>query len=234
MSLIDKLFTQKNPEGSASGAKIREIRNLKRISARELGDACSVNEVAIRNYERGIRQVNEKNLKAIAKRLGVNVSALHDRKIHSPVDVMHSLFELSESFEFIPIDIPQEPRYALITRDEVLIRAIESWFAKRREWEQKKISLEELKEWESSFPMQVSEQLCSNAEDAVAEHPRSDYDRIISLRSALESMALTVNNYADQIEGCLNNKDIGMALNNLNILNETIRNQADVSAKKFG
>ena len=51
----------------------------------------------------------------IAQRLGVPVETLVDRQIDSYNDAMHILFELSDKYDLVPIELPQEPKYAIQT-----------------------------------------------------------------------------------------------------------------------
>lgn len=87
---------------------------------------------SIRNYEIGYRQASRDKLELIAQRLGVPVETLIDRQIDSYNDAMHILFELSEKYDLVPVEIPQEPKYVIQTKNEVILQALEAWYNKRR------------------------------------------------------------------------------------------------------
>ena len=234
MTFIDSLFKRKEVESSATGKKIRSIRARKKISAKELGEACDVNENAIRNYELGVRQVSEEKLRQIASRLEVPVEVLRDRSIDSYVDVMQILFELSESYELIPASLPQEPRYALLTKDDTLIRAFKAWYMKLREWEQKKVGSEEFREWKDAFPFSCADAAEDVFDEESPEHRYTDYERIMYLRKSLENVLLIINDQMELILNNTNKKDMRTAVAQLETLQRTINTTVNTDLEKYG
>ena len=112
MGLWDKFRSdKKSGRYLGTGTKIRRIRSQKDTTVVELANALGVNEAAISNYEIGYRQASRDKLELIAQRLGVPVETLVDRQIDSYNDAMHILFELSEKYDLVPIELPQEPKY---------------------------------------------------------------------------------------------------------------------------
>ena len=71
---------------------------------------------SIRNYEIGYRQASRDKLELNAQRLGVPVETLIDRQIDSYNDAMHILFELSEKYDLVPVEVPQEPKYVTLRK----------------------------------------------------------------------------------------------------------------------
>mgnify|MGYP000638812710 CR=1 FL=1 len=117
MSLWDIfLNNQKIEKRTGTGQKIKRIRSRKKTAVIELAEAAGVNETAVRNYEIGYRQASRDKLELIAQRLGVPVETLIDRQIDSYNDAVHILFELSEKYDLVPIELPQEPKYAIQTK----------------------------------------------------------------------------------------------------------------------
>lgn len=117
MSLLDKFLNNiKIEKRIETGQKIKRIRLRNKTAVSELAEAAGVNEAAIRNYEVGYRQISRDKLELIAQRLGVPVETLVDRQIDSYNDAMHILFELSDKYDLVPIELPQEPKYAIQTR----------------------------------------------------------------------------------------------------------------------
>lgn len=231
MGLFDRFFNDKKENKSSStGEKIRRIRTQKKISASELGEAAGVNHAAIRNYETGYRQVSPEKLSAIADRLGVPPETLLDRQINSYLDAIHILFELSEQYEFVPITLPQEPRYAVQTKDVVILQALQAWSEKRRQWEKGAITQSELREWMDAFPLQCEENdMMENSESSY-----TDYERILGLRSTLESVKLIIDCKFEEIAACLEKKDMRTAYMHLETMKSTISTLVQVDIKKYG
>lgn len=233
MTFFDRLFGKKEIENKATGGKIRALRNRKGISAKELGESCDVNESAIRNYERGFRQVSDDKLSLIATCLDVPVEALRDRNIESYVDVMHILFELSDDYGLYPIALSQEPRYALQSTDDTLIEAIESWYVKAREYEQKKISSDELQEWKDSFPLKSENVDDEIAEIESSEHRFTERERIMGLIRILEQTLLILNDHTEMIKGNLDSKNIRGAAEQLGVTQRTLNTLIKSDIEKY-
>lgn len=231
MGLLDRFFNdKKESKQNSTGIKIRKIRTQKKISASELGEVAGVNETAIRNYETGYRQVSDDKLSLIAQRLGVPVETLIDRQINSYMDTIHILFELSEKYEFVPITLPQEPRYAIQTKDVVILQALQAWYDKRRQWEAGSITQSEFHDWMDAFPL-----LCKDEEPTeITESVYSDFERILGLKSALEQMDMIVDSKADEILSCIANKDNRMARKHLEELKSTVHTLTQVDIKRYG
>lgn len=156
MSLIARLRKTINPNNHTTGSKIRRIRVAKEISAKEIGQACGVNDMAIRNYETGQRHPNDQKLEDIAKCLGVDVAALYDRKISSYVDVMHILFELEDDYRISLCRIADYPYFCIVSQNKTLNEALGIWLAKREMWENQAITDAEYDDWKNSFPAQCA------------------------------------------------------------------------------
>lgn len=58
------------------GKKIREIRKEKKLTQKELGKACGIDEANIRKYENGKQKPKVENLKKIADALDVPIQIL--------------------------------------------------------------------------------------------------------------------------------------------------------------
>lgn len=234
MLFFDKLFLKKADENAATGKKIRQLRNAKHISAKELGAACGVNETAIRNYEQGIRQVSDEKLDLIANFLGVTQSALYDRKVVTYIDVMQILFQFADRYELLPAAIPQEPRFALISKDPVLVGLIQVWYEQRRKWECKEITLEQLQEWENAFPLRCKEDLVNHGDMDTADSIYTDFERIVFLKRAVEEQKLIVSNYCQMVDESLQHKDIATARMHIETLQKTINSVFENDIKKYG
>ena len=85
------------------------------------------------------------------------MKTLVDRQIDSYNDAMHILFELSDKYDLVPIELPQEPKYAIQTKDETILQALQAWYNERWKWENGDITQAELQEWTDMFPLQCEE-----------------------------------------------------------------------------
>ena len=220
MSLWDIfLNNQKIEKRTGTGQKIKRIRSRKKTAVIELAEAAGVNETAVRNYEIGYRQASRDKLELIAQRLGVPVETLIDRQIDSYNDAVHILFELSEKYDLVPIELPQEPKYAIQTKNEAILQALQAWYNKRRQWENGDITQTELQEW-------------MDAEKVESRY--TDFERILGLKSSLEQLDMIVNDNVELIEDCIAHKDYKTAREHLRTLKATVHTLSQVDIKRYG
>lgn len=232
MSLLDKFLNNiKIEKRIETGQKIKRIRLRNKTAVSELAEAAGVNEAAIRNYEVGYRQISRDKLELIAQRLGIPVETLVDRQIDSYNDAMHILFELSEKYDLVPIELPQEPKYAIQTKDETILQALQAWYNERRKWENGDITQAELQEWMDAFPLQCEE---DGPPAEKAESRYTDFERIMGLKSALEQMDMIVNDNVELIEDCIAHKDYKTAREHLRMLKATVHTLSQVDIKRYG
>lgn len=232
MSFWDKFLSDKKSERRlGTGLKIRRIRSQKKITVVELATALGVNEAAIRNYEIGYRQASRDKLELIAQRLSVPVETLIDRQIDSYNDAVHILFELSEKYDLIPIELPQEPKYAIQTKNEIILQALQAWYNKRRKWENGDITQAELQEWMDAFPLQCEE---NEPPAEKVESRYTDFERILGLKSALEQMDMIVNDNVELVEDCMAHKDYKTACEHLRTFKATVHTLSQADIKRYG
>lgn len=155
------------------------------------------------------------------------VETLIDRQIDSYNDAMHILFELSEKYALVPVEIPQEPKYVIQTKNEVILQALEAWYNKRRKWENGDITQAELQEWMDAFPLQCEENE-SPAEKGESRY--TDFERIMGLKSALEQMDMIVNDNVELIEDCIAHKNYKTAREHLRTLKATVHTLSQVDS----
>lgn len=157
--MLQHVFSKKLNQIHTVGEKIRRIRTRRKIDTTEIAESCNLSVAAIRHYENDIREPKEDTLKQIASYLGVDVSALYDRKIRSAADIMQVLFELENDGIITPFQFTLEPDnnrtgYGIRVLNEVLNEAVDLWCQKRKLWELEQISDEEYRDWQDSFPLQ--------------------------------------------------------------------------------
>ena len=158
-------------------------------------------------------------MELIAQRLGVPVETLVDRQIDSYNDAMHSMFELSDKYDLVPIELPRESKYAIHTRDEAILQALQAWYNERRKWENGDITQAELQEWTDAFPLRCKENE-PPAEKAKSRY--TDFERIMGLKSALVQMDMIVSDNVEVIEDCIAHKDYKTAREHLRTLKTTV------------
>lgn len=158
-------------------------------------------------------------MELIAQRLGVPVETFVDRQIDSYNDAMHILFELSDKYDLVPIELPRKPKYAIQTRDEIILQALQAWYNERRKWENGDITQAKLQEWTDMFPLQGEENK-PPAEKAKSRY--TDFERIMGLKSALEQMDMIVNDNVELIEDCIVHKNCKAAREHLRTLKATV------------
>ena len=178
--MFEWLFSKKSSTKHSIGEKIRSIRMRKQISTADIADACQLTNAAIRHYENDIREPKEDKLQEIAAALGVDVSALYDRKIESITDIMHILFEIEADGYVVPTKFPVNPNssrtaYGIRTLNEVLNEGIEKWCEKRELWETEQITDDEYRNWQDAFPQEYEVEVHPERKTAPPDGVISDY-----------------------------------------------------------
>lgn len=139
-----------NPKYHTLGGKIRNIRRLKGISAKEIGSAIGVNDTAIRNYELGFRTPKKEKVNGIAEILSVNPCALYERNLYSGLDFLHILFEIEEDFHISPYQV-KDSIYLQVKDNDVFNSALLSWLNQREKFLKGEITKEEYDIWKYSY-----------------------------------------------------------------------------------
>ena len=87
----------------AVGDRIKRVRNLRKLTQKELGLAVGFEEntadVRIAQYETGTRTPKEEMLQKIAQVLDVNYRALYEPTSFTAEDIMFWLFDLDEHYD---------------------------------------------------------------------------------------------------------------------------------------
>lgn len=91
------------------GGRIKKLRELRGLTQQELGILCGFSEntaqARICQYEKMSRSPNKIVLLKIAEALNFNEFALTDRDVYSYYNVIHTLFDMEEQCELIPVKI---------------------------------------------------------------------------------------------------------------------------------
>jgi len=147
----------------AIGERIKRIRNLRKLTQKELGLAVGFDEntadVRIAQYEANTRRPKEALLKKIAEALDVNYCSLYEPTLYAAEDVMFTLFELDEHYtlHLHEVDDDTDPDYpSKHMAVNFTYRLLDGFLA---EWKQRKkdladgvISKAEYMEWKLNWP----------------------------------------------------------------------------------
>lgn len=178
--MFERFFSKKTHGNHSIGAKMRSIRIRKGISTADLGKECSITDSAVRHYEGDLRAPKEDKLQEIAAALGVDPSALYDRRIESISDIMHILFEIEADGYVVPTKFPvnansSRTAYGVRTLNEVLNEGIEKWCEKRELWETEQITDDEYRNWQDAFPQEYEVEVHPERKTTPPDGVISDY-----------------------------------------------------------
>ncbi len=84
------------------GRRIRDLRQRRGLTQRELAELSGLSESALRSYELGDRFPKERHLDRIARALRVRPEVFEDHDITTVDQVIHALFNLEEQFGLVP------------------------------------------------------------------------------------------------------------------------------------
>jgi transcriptional regulator with XRE-family HTH domain len=148
----------------AVGDRIKRIRNVRRLTQKELGLAIGFDEntadVRVAQYESGTRTPKEDMLKKIAEVLDVNYRAIYEPMLYATEDVMYILFELDEHYNSMQIyDVTDdsdtfapEHHKAVSFNVHLLDDFLTEWQLRKKELVEGKISRDEYFEWKVNWP----------------------------------------------------------------------------------
>ena len=147
------------------GEKIKNARNLRGLTQRELGIKLGFDEnsadVRIAQYESGTRTPKSELLSEIANVLGVNVNSLKNPSLENTETFIHLLFDLEQESKkhhinnFSIISVSDElgnPQPAIQFHNHLLNEFLTEWQLRRKELSDKIITEEEYEEWMLNFP----------------------------------------------------------------------------------
>ena len=155
--MTEELLNKSTGYSLKSAQKMHQIRERRGLSFKDVANACNVTEMAIRNYEQGIRQINEERLQDIANALEVNPGAIKEHNVDTLNDVMHILFEFENAELIQPIQLAAPETnsitpFGVRSVNEVLNESIQLWFACREQWINGQLSDDDYQNWKDMFP----------------------------------------------------------------------------------
>lgn len=143
-----------------TGQKIKKLRQSRNLSQKELGIMSGLSEPAIRNYELGNRTPSAQQLEKIASALNVSVYAISDPEIDDYVGVLHTLFELEETYGLTAtkIDGVLCLKFDGTTKNGTLPKMLALWYEKKEHLAAGEITQEEYDSWCQRYPLSHAEE----------------------------------------------------------------------------
>lgn len=143
-----------------TGQKIKKLRQSRNLSQKELGIMSGLSEPAIRNYELGNRTPSAQQLEKIASALNVSVYAISDPEIDDYVGVLHTLFELEETYGLTAtkIDGVLCLKFDGTTKNGTLPKMLALWYEKKEQLAAGEITQEEYDSWCQRYPLSHAEE----------------------------------------------------------------------------
>ena len=132
----------------AIGERIKRIRNFRKLTQAQLGEAVGLSDVQIRQYEIGNRTPKEEMIQELAKALDCNYRSIYEPSLYAAEDVMYALFELDEHYNMPLYEVadpedPTEKHIAVGFDYSLLDDFLNTWKKKKEDLADRKITKEE-------------------------------------------------------------------------------------------
>lgn len=147
----------------AIGERIKRIRNLRKLTQKELGIAVGFDEstadVRIAQYESNTRTPKEDMLRKLAEVLDVTYRSIYEPTLYAAEDVMYTMFELDEHYpiqlhEIVDDSDPDyvEKHIAIDFHTSLLDEFLKEWMLRKQQLDSGEITAEEYREWKLNWP----------------------------------------------------------------------------------
>ena len=144
----------------AIGERIKRVRNLRKLTQKELGLAIGFEEntadVRVAQYESGTRTPKEDMLQKIAEVLDVNYRSLYEPTLYAAEDVMYTLFELDEHYGIQihddPLDNDPAENLSVNFGSRLINDFLFEWQQRKKDLADGVISKAEYMEWKLNWP----------------------------------------------------------------------------------
>ena len=133
------------------GRRIRDLRQRRGLTQRELAELSGLSESALRSYELGDRFPKERHLDRIARALRVRPEVFEDHDITTVDQVIHALFNLEEQFGLVP-NGEGEPAGLTVEMTSVdLTKALRDWGRRREQLDAGEMTPDEYRHWKDTY-----------------------------------------------------------------------------------
>lgn len=137
------------------GKRIRDLRQRRGLTQRELAELSGLSESALRSYELGDRFPKGVHLRSIARALKVRPEVFEDHDITTVDQVIHVLFNLEDQFGLVP-NGEGEPAGLTVEMTSVdLTKALRDWGRRRGQLEVGEITLDEYRDWKDAYQPRI-------------------------------------------------------------------------------
>ena len=113
------------------GKRIRDLRQRRGLTQRELAELSGLSESALRSYELGDRFPKSTHLLSIARALKVRPEAFEDHDITTVDQVIHVLFNLEDQFGLVPNGEGMPAGLTVEMTSSDLTKALRDWGRRR-------------------------------------------------------------------------------------------------------
>ncbi len=143
-----------------AGQKIKELRQARNLSQKELGIMSGLSEPAIRNYELGNRTPSKQQLEKIAAALNVSTYAISEPEIEDYNGVLHTLFQLEEMYGLSVTKIDGVVCLKLdgSNKNGTLAKMLPLWCEKKEQLSRGEITQKEYDTWCKRYPLSHAEE----------------------------------------------------------------------------
>jgi transcriptional regulator with XRE-family HTH domain len=147
----------------AIGERIKRIRNLRKLTQKELGLAIGFDEntadVRVAQYESNTRTPKEEMLRKIADVLDVNYRSIYEPTLYAAEDIIYTLFELDEHYSIRLHEVTYddelgfpETHIAVDFHTRLLDDFMKEWLQRKKDLADGIISKAEYMEWKLNWP----------------------------------------------------------------------------------
>ena len=141
----------------AIGERIKRIRNFRKMTQSQLGEAVGLSDVRIRQYEIGNRTPKDDMIQELAKALDCNYRSISEPSLYAAEDVMYALFELDEHYNMAFYEVTDsedsaEKHIAVGFDYSLLDDFLNTWKKKKEDLADGRISKEDYFEWKINWP----------------------------------------------------------------------------------
>ena len=133
------------------GKRIRDLRQRRGLTQRELAELSGLSESALRSYELGDRFPKDVHLRSIARALKVRPEVFEDHDITTVDQVIHALFNLEEQFGLVPNGEGMPAGLTVEMTSSDLTKALRDWGRRRGQLEAGEITKDEYRDWKDAY-----------------------------------------------------------------------------------
>ena len=133
------------------GRRIRDLRQRRSLTQRELAELSGLSESALRSYELGDRFPKERHLDRIARALRVRPEVFEDHDITTVDQVIHALFNLEEQFGLVPNGEGMPVGLTVEMTSVDLTKALRDWGRRREQLDAGEMTPDEYRDWKDTY-----------------------------------------------------------------------------------